>query len=45
MEKPSSDCKTENLGLIVISHDHDLIEKICDRCFYMESGKMRQMKE
>jgi len=34
-----------NLGLIVISHDHDLIEKICDRCFYMESGKMRQMKE
>lgn len=34
-----------NLGLIVISHDHDLIERICDCCFYMESRKMRQMKK
>lgn len=36
--------RQRNLGLIVISHDHDLIERICDRCFYMETGEMRRIK-
>lgn len=31
------------LGLIVISHEPDLIERICDRCFYMESGEIRHL--
>lgn len=29
--------KERNLGLIVISHDKDIINKICDKCLYMDN--------
>lgn len=29
-----------SLGLIVISHEKDIIEKICDKCLYMETDTM-----
>lgn len=31
--------RQRNLGLVVISHDQDLIEQICNRCFYMETAE------
>lgn len=36
--------KKRNLGLIVISHDKELVDHICDRCLYMKAGKISQTK-
>ncbi len=32
--------RERNIGLIVISHEKDIIEKICDKCLYMESNTL-----
>ena len=37
--------RERNLGLIVISHEKDIIEKICDKCLNMESNTLIRLKE
>ena len=36
--------KQRNLGLIVISHEKDIIEKICDKCLYMDTNTIAYIK-
>lgn len=37
--------KERKLGLIIISHEKDIIEKICDKCLYMETNILVQFKK
>lgn len=36
--------KERNLGLIIISHEKDIIEKLCDKCLYMENNELVNFK-
>lgn len=36
--------KKRNIGLIIISHEKDIIEKICDKCLYMDKNKIINLK-
>lgn len=36
--------KQRNLGLIVISHEKDIIKKICDKCLYMDTNTIAHIK-
>lgn len=36
--------KKRNIGLIIISHEKDIIEKICDKCLYMDTNKIVNLK-
>ncbi|MDO5707904.1 MAG: ATP-binding cassette domain-containing protein [Andreesenia angusta] len=35
--------KTRNIGLIIISHEKDIIKKLCDRCYYMSDQKVEEI--
>ncbi len=37
--------KKRNLGLIIISHEKDIINKICDKCLYMDTKKIVNIKK
>ena len=36
--------KKRNLGLIIISHEKSIIEKICDACLYMDTHTIETIK-
>ncbi|MBL7576066.1 peptide/nickel transport system ATP-binding protein [Peptoniphilus asaccharolyticus DSM 20463] len=38
-------CKERNIGLIIISHEKTLIEKLCDKCLYMETNELVNLKK
>ncbi|SQA14740.1 Methionine import ATP-binding protein MetN 2 [Streptobacillus moniliformis] len=37
--------KERNIGLIIISHEKDIINKICDKCLYMDTKKIVNIKK
>ncbi|CAM3144818.1 ABC transporter ATP-binding protein [Streptobacillus ratti] len=37
--------KERNIGLIIISHEKDIIEKICDKCLYMDTNTIVDIKK
>lgn len=36
--------KDRNLGLIIISHDFDMLEKLCDACYMIEENRIQLFK-
>ncbi|MBQ9239265.1 MAG: ATP-binding cassette domain-containing protein [Treponema sp.] len=40
-----AEVKKRNLGLIVISHEKSIIEKICDTCLYMDTHTIATIKK
>lgn len=38
-------CKENNIGLIVISHDKDLVNRVCDRVVNLESNREEELIE